>query len=160
MKREPGRGWKRVRFSESYFIGTRWWADDLQGRLLESESNSWHLIEMPLLCTDPATDVMQREMGQPLWDAFPAERIREVQRDPVTFQSLYQQRPLDAAGDWLDPDTITVHDNVPPISALSIYCAMDLATSDSARSDFTCIGIVGVDHERNIWILDWFREPH
>ncbi|MCP3871287.1 MAG: hypothetical protein GY703_24945 [Gammaproteobacteria bacterium] len=143
------------KYLRELFIGTRWWADDLQGMLLETEGATWDLIEMPLLCTDPESDVMQRSLGQPLWDAFPPERIAEVQRDPVSFQSLYQQRPIDAAGDWLDPGCIKVYDTVP--EDLSIYCAMDLATSDSAKSDFTVIGIVGVDHERNIWILDWFR---
>ena len=154
------RPFTKARGGREIMIGTRWWADDLQGRLLEDEPNDWHLIELPMECVDPTTDAAGRTyVGQPLWpERFHQQQIDENKRDSVRWQSLYQQRPLDAAGDWLDPEAIKVHDTTPPRDELSIYCAADLSTSDSAKSDYTVIGIVGVDHERNIWILDWIRK--
>ena len=98
-------------------------------------------------------------VGQLLWpvDAFTPEKIAELKRDPVTFAALYQQKPINAAGTWADPQTLQVHAKAPLSSELQFYCAMDLSTGAATSNDFTCIGVVGVDHNLDMWIVEWHR---
>lgn len=139
-------------------IGTRWMSDDLMGRLLEAEPDQWEVLTLPMLCTDPNNDALGRELDEPLWpEWYTATRLKEAQRDPVLWQSLWQQQPLNQSGDWLDPNALNIVDRPSVPDALSIYVALDLAATTSDTSDYTCIGVAGVDHRRHIYILDWFR---
>lgn len=52
-------------------IMTPWHPDDLRGRLLADEGRvedggRWKVIAMPALCTDPDTDPLGRQLGEPL----------------------------------------------------------------------------------------------
>jgi phage terminase large subunit-like protein len=40
---------------------------------------------------------------------------------------------------------------------LNVYCAMDVAWSDSDRADYTAIAVIGIDHDGFIYVLDLDR---
>lgn len=136
-------------------IGTRWDVDDLMGRIIEEEGDSWVIIRLPMLC-DSDEDPLGREIGEPLWpDWFTDRQISENQRDPIMWSALYQQVPINEKGAWLAPDAIPIVNEAP--KGLSIFAAMDLATG-SAKSDFSVVIIAGLSEDRTLYILHVWRE--
>ena len=80
-------------------VTTRWARYDLAGLLIdrhERGEEEWTIVRLPMLADDPA-DPLGRELGEPLWPEWYTNRtIVEAQRDPLRWNSLYQQQPLDA----------------------------------------------------------------
>ena len=81
--------------SKQILIMTRWHEDDLAGRLLEREGDTWEVVSIPAICEDKNNAADPREIGEALWEAKHSRaRLMEVeQRSPRTFAALYQQRP-------------------------------------------------------------------
>lgn len=91
-------------------IATRWWSDDLIGRLLKnSPPGEWEYICMPAFAK--ANDPLGRAVGDVL---FPEKQSRETllrkkrnaQVAGIIFDALYQQEPIDdqsafTDGKWL-----------------------------------------------------------
>lgn len=131
-------------------INTRWHDDDLSGRLLseqQSGGDKWEVLSLPAI--DGA--------GTALWpEWYPIERLEQIRsvlpaRD---WNSLYQQNPVPDDGDYFKKDWFGEYDplNLPH---LTIYAASDYAVTDGG-GDFTEHGVVGVDHNDNIYVLDWW----
>ncbi|MFC1418717.1 terminase large subunit domain-containing protein [Streptacidiphilus cavernicola] len=94
-------------------IQTRWDPDDLAGKVVAQEGRvedggRWLVINMPALCTDPATDPLGRAMGEPLPhpkidpnDKAKARRHWEGRRAGTSVQdwfALYQGEPRPVEG--------------------------------------------------------------
>lgn len=81
--------------SKQLLIMTRWHADDLAGRLLDQEADTWEVVSIPAIREDDNDPADPREIGEALWEEkHSKERLLEVeQRSPRTFAALYQQRP-------------------------------------------------------------------
>jgi predicted phage terminase large subunit-like protein len=101
--------------SKQLLLFTRWHEDDIAGRLLEREPEEWEVIAIPALKeeTKPliqAVDINDpRKIDEALWeDKHSADRIKKIREtSPVTFSSLYQQRPSAQEGnmilrEWFD----------------------------------------------------------
>ena len=41
---------------------------------------------------------------------------------------------------------------------LNVYIGVDLAYEANARSDYQVIMVIGIDSDRNIYVLDFYRE--
>jgi predicted phage terminase large subunit-like protein len=147
-------------------IQTRWHEDDLVGRLtdptnpcyVEEEAKQWKIINIPALAEE--NDLLGRNPGEPLWpERFGVKYLLDFKRrNPRGFNALYQQRPTPDDGDFFKADSILEYmpQDAPPKSKLRIYMSSDHAVATKQENDRTCILIVGVDANDNIWVLDCF----
>lgn len=141
-------------------IATRWVENDLIGRLIELEKNGgekWTKVIYPAIATH---DERFRKAGEALhperYSLAELTRIRDnlyaagKQRD---WTSLYQCSPTMEDGDFFKRETLRIRPlpDFPPSSSLSTYIACDLAVDTKTSADFSAIGPVGVDADRQLW---------
>lgn len=101
--------------SKQLLLFTRWHEDDLAGRILSEESEEWEVVAIPCLkeSTPPLIEAVEiddpRQIDEALWEEkHSAVEIRKRrENNPMTFNSLYQQRPTSAMGnlfkrEWFD----------------------------------------------------------
>lgn len=154
-------------------ISTRWNEDDLIGRHLdpanpyynEEEAASWRIINLAALAEDG--DVLGRKIGEPLWpERFGKDYLEGMRRnDARGFTALYQGRPTPAEGSFFKADYIreyTKMTQVPVKESLRFYGASDHAVATGQVNDKSCLMIVGVDADDEIWIMPdlvWGRMP-
>lgn len=130
-------------------INTRWHDDDLSGRLLfeqQDGGDKWDVLSLPAINGNEA-----------LWpEWYPIERLEQIRsvlpaRD---WNALYQQNPIPDDGDYFKAGWFSDYDELP--DKLTIYGASDYAVTDG-DGDFTEHGVFGVDFNKNIYVLDWWR---
>jgi predicted phage terminase large subunit-like protein len=144
-------------------IMTRWSRQDPAGRILEriengEETKRWRIIRLPMLCDDPENDPLGRKLNDPLWpDWFSDNQIADNITHPIRWPSLYQQRPVDASGTWVSEEFLHFETAASVPRNVKFVAAVDLALS-TARGDYTVITIAAIDQDRNIHIIDMFRE--
>jgi predicted phage terminase large subunit-like protein len=101
-----------------------------------------------------------RAPGEALWpERFGVDYLNGFKRrNPRGFNALYQQRPTPDDGDFFKAEYIREYlpHEVPPREKLRIYMASDHAVAQKQENDRTCILVVGVDVNDNIWVLDCF----
>jgi len=97
--------------SQQLALFTRWHQDDLIGRILErdgkiEDGGEWFYVSLPALREDMSNDLDPREIGEALWPQRHSRERMEKKRDksPMTFASLYQQRPAPAEGNKVKRD--------------------------------------------------------
>lgn len=148
-------------------IQTRWHEDDLTGRITDPENpcythetaEGFHIVDLPALAID-MNDPLGRSPGEALWpERFGrAWLIDAKRRDPAGFSALYQQQPAATDGEFFDKEEIVTYQPHELPQNLRIYAASDHAVATKAENDRTCLLIVGVDDEDNIWVLDcWWK---
>lgn len=130
--------------SKQILIQTRWHADDLAGRLLESEPDKWTVVSIPAIREDLTMDEDPRQIGEALWEErHSLERLRETERrSPRTFAALYQQRPTVEGGnivkrDWFRRIPQYEFDRIHGIEPMVFF--IDTAYTDKADNDPTGI---------------------
>lgn len=130
-------------------INTRWHDDDLSGRLLyeqDAGGDKWDVLSLPAISNDQA-----------LWpEWYPLDRLEQIRsvlpaRD---WNALYQQNPIPDEGDFFKLDWFGSYEELP--EKLTIYGASDYAVTDG-DGDYTEHGVFGVDFNKNIYVLDWWR---
>lgn len=130
--------------SKQILIQTRWHADDLAGRLLDREGDTWTVVSIPAIREDNLMADDPREVGEALWEErHSLVRLREIEkRSPRTFAALYQQRPTIEGGnivksDWFrrvsQYDFNHIHGNEPMVFFI------DTAYTDKSDNDPTGI---------------------
>ena len=149
-------------------VQTRWHEDDLVGRLTdptnphfsEEEASKWKIINLPALAEDD--DPLGRKNGELLWpDRFDMEFMEAQRRlDPRGFSALYQGRPTPEDGDLFQRQNLKYYNKRDLPSDLRIYAASDHAVGvDKTRNDATCLLVVGVDTNDDIYLLDcWWQK--
>ncbi|PWR45476.1 hypothetical protein DK295_15695, partial [Listeria monocytogenes] len=70
------------------------------------------------------------------------------------WNSLYQQNPVPDDGDFFKSHWFGEYEEIP--EGLVYYGASDYAVTDEG-GDFTEHGIYGVDQNKNIYFVDWWR---
>ena len=130
-------------------INTRWHDDDLSGRLLleqDEGGDKWDVLSLPAIANEEA-----------LWpEWYPMDRLEQIRsvlpaRD---WNALYQQNPIPDDGDYFKAAWFTDYDELP--DKLTVYGASDYAVTDGG-GDYTEHGVFGVDFNKNIYVLDWWR---
>lgn len=122
-------------------IQTRWHDDDLAGRLLNANGDTWEVLELPAL-----------DNGIALWpEWYPVdvlERVRAAigERD---WSALYQQKPVPDEGTYFKREWFHWYDEAP--KHLRLYGASDYAVTDGG-GDYTEHGIFGTDPDDNIYV--------
>lgn len=149
-------------------VQTRWHEDDLVGRLTdptnphfsEEEAAKWKIINLPALAEDD--DPLGRKPGELLWpDRFDIEFMEAQRRlDSRGFSALYQGKPTPEDGDLFQRENLVFYNRKDLPSDLRIYAASDHAVgTDKTRNDATCLLIVGVDKNDDIYLLDaWWEK--
>ncbi len=142
-------------------IMTRWSSGDIAGRLLDSkEADTWTVLRMPMECDDPQHDPLGRALGEPLWpEWYEQDKIDEFKRNPRDWVSLFQQRPVDEKGTWCPPEHLHVipAQDEPKRDTLNIVIGVDIALSIQG-GDFTVMAVVGVDADKNLYLIDLYRD--
>jgi predicted phage terminase large subunit-like protein len=90
---------------------TRWHEKDMIGMLVQQ---GWEEIKLPAIAE--ADDILGRAVGEALWDRYPIERLRKIEKQigPYSFAALYQQRPrpkgskLFGTEHYYDPGTLDI----------------------------------------------------
>jgi len=136
-------------------IQTRWHEDDLAGRALQHQD--WHVVSLPALAI--ADDPLGRRPGEPLWSdddyGYGAQLIELATSTPSrTWNALYQQNPIPDDGTFFKSEWLGEYDKAP--AHLYVYGASDFAVTEG-DGDYTEHGVFGVDHQGNIYALDWWR---
>lgn len=140
---------------------TRWHEDDLVGRLTNprnpyydpDEAKKWTVINIPAFADED--DVLGREPGEILWPERTPQAFLESmrRRDPAGFAALYMGRPAPPEGNFFKADHIKTYKPHQLPKRLRLYAASDHAISLAQDRDKSCMGVVGVDENDNIWIL-------
>lgn len=147
--------WTRLKpGARQIVIQTRWHEDDLSGRILNREAAEWTVLKLPMLAIDD--DPLGRQVGERLWsDWFTESMVKTAQMDVRAWNSLYQQDPAPDDGDYFKREMFQSYSEIPPL--LHVYGASDYAVTEGG-GDYTEHGIFGLDHQGDIYILDWWRE--
>ena len=76
------------------------------------------------------------------------------------WSALYQQRPQPPEGGLLKRSWIKYYQpyELPHLEELNIYQAWDLAISTKETADYTVCTTIGVSKEKQIYVLDWYRD--
>lgn len=133
-------------------VQTRWSEKDLSGRLLPEKWNGesglirctdgqdWDVICLPAKCEFEG-DPLGRKVGEYLWpEWFDEKHWSQFENSPITWASLYQQRPSPSEGGLFKPDKIEI---VGAIPAGTTFCrAWDLAAT-AGGGDWTVGAKIG-----------------
>ncbi len=130
--------------SKQILIQTRWHTDDLAGRLLEREGDSWTVVNISAIREDNKMTEDPRQLGEALWEErHSRERLLEIeQRSPRTFAALYQQRPTLIGGniikqEWFKHITFSEFNRLHHDEPIVFF--IDTAYTDKADNDPTGI---------------------
>jgi hypothetical protein len=154
-------------------IQTRWDEDDLAGRILPSDwsgesgmikcrdGNTWNVLSVQAKC-ETHTDPLHREMGQYLWpEWFDARHWEQFERNSLTWNSLFQQRPRPLEGSFFLESTLLENGVAPPFPKFADFV---FATIDSGvKTGITHSGLGVVYWACNLYkqmphplyLLDW-----
>ena len=153
-------------------IQTRWSEDDLVGRLTDPmnpsysaiEGPKWKIIDLPAIAGDH--DRLGRKEGEALWpERFPVSYLEEMRAvDPRGFQALYQGSPTPDKGNFFPVEKILTYGrgDMPDRKKMRFYAASDHAVSTRQERDKTCLMMIGLDEDENIWVMPemvWGRFP-
>jgi predicted phage terminase large subunit-like protein len=140
---------------------SRWHEDDLVGRLTNprnsyydpEEAKKWTVINIPAFAE--ADDPLGRAEGEILWpERTPEVFLNSMRRmDPAGFSAQFMGRPSPPEGNLFKRKNIQGYQAHQLPKNLRYYAASDHAVSLAANRDPTCMGVVGVDKEDNVWIL-------
>lgn len=170
-------------------VHTRWNQDDLIGRLCDPEhpdhdpeiAKLWTYLNIPTVVTDKKlADALGLELNNPvdkeviaqfgdkpmaaIWQSRKGlQFLAEVKRmDPSGFEALYQGNPTPEDGDYFRREWIIPYTDPKQIPTnLRKYAASDHAISSKQERDASCMGVVGIDEQDEIWVLPdvyWERE--
>ena len=148
-------------------VQTRWHEDDLVGRLTDptnphysaEEASKWKIINLPALAEED--DPLGRKEGELLWpERFDMEFMTAQRRlDSRGFSALYQGRPTPEDGDLFQRENVMFYNKKELPEDLRIYAASDHAVgTDKTRNDATCLLVVGVDKNDDIYLIDCWWE--
>jgi predicted phage terminase large subunit-like protein len=142
-RREPG--------AAVIVVMTRWHQDDLVGRLMRDDPDTWQVLSLPAISPD----------GGALWPGrYPLKELRaiETRLGPYSWSALYQQQPTPAEGglfkrEYFEPlMDVTM---LPPMQHAVRY--WDLAMSAKTSADYTVGVKIGQGGDGHYYVLDVVR---
>lgn len=135
-------------------IGTRWMIDDVPERL--EKNPEWTTTKIQAIQTDPETGELRS-----YWpDYWPVEKLlrRKAEMDnDALFEIMYQSNPLAMTSARFTQASLSVDLPSPLPHLTHLYVGTDFAISTKQRADWTVFAAVGIDSQRNIYILDMHR---
>lgn len=158
---------------------TRWHTGDLAGLLETNEPGEWEVLSIPAIAGDTGDDPLGRAPGEEM----PSVRDRPPGyfatlaklRSRYVFESIYQQRPISAAGgifkrdDWRYWTLITEQTSAHPVKWLHLgsdrfdltdcrrFVTIDLAASTKTSADWTVAAAWAITLSGDLVLLDRVR---
>lgn len=156
------------------FIMTRWHEQDLMGSILPDDYDGrsgmvlckdgleWEVLNIQAKC-ERHDDPLGRKPGEYLWPEYTTPQhwqVHELSQGPEArrkWDSLYQQRPAPQGNGRFNEEMIDYYapGTQPPLMAY--IGAGDYAVTEG-KNDFTELGVFGVDHQQDLWEVDWWHE--
>jgi predicted phage terminase large subunit-like protein len=142
---------------KAIIVATRWHPDDLIGRVIEAEPDTWHVLDLPAICDDK-DDPLGREVGEALWperyDTEALLRLKNVMGD-YQFEALYQCNPTPRQGAMFKINNLNLVEALPN-DIIKTVRAWDLASTQD-DGDYSCGLKMSLDKNNNIYITDVVR---
>jgi hypothetical protein len=115
---------------------TRWHADDLTGRLVDTE---WPYIRIPALCdTGPTVDPLHRQFDEPLFPFLQSFESLEKERQEIgttAWAAMYQGVPV---AEGARPfNGVTTYSSLPTFEGAIWTYGFDLAGTERGSADWT-----------------------
>jgi predicted phage terminase large subunit-like protein len=139
--------------SKQILIMTRWHEDDLAGRLINPEINKdykdWEIIKIPAIKEDEPNEYDHRSIGEALWpERHSKEKIEKLKAlSESTFESLYQQNPINKGGNKIKTEWFEYVDLAP--SNLKVDLWLDGAYTKDSQNDPTGMLVLSFDKQNN-----------
>ncbi len=170
--------------SRQWVVGTRYHPKDLYCQLMDMQQEIIDVERGEIIGTEPVFEIFQRQVedandgtGEYLWPrqqrddnkwfGFNAQVLaqkRAKYTDKTHYRAQYYNDPHDIAGADIDMSTIQYFDRKHIINRegswyfkearLNMFAAIDFAFSLQRRADYTAVVVVGIDHMRNVFVLD------
>lgn len=141
-------------------VATRWALLDPIGRVLrltEKGEEHWEYVRIPMVA-DSENDPCGRRIGDRLWpEYFTARMVRDARRDPLIWQTLYQQNPAVSEYSWVPLDHIEFIDPAERPQRLRYYIGCDISLGVQ-KGDFTVFAVLGLDEKKHLYLVDLFRK--
>lgn len=168
---------------EEWTVGTRYHPKDLYNDMLVTEVEQFN-DQMEKTGTEPLYEIFQREVedrgdgtGQFLWprqlrkdgkpfgfDVHILAEKRAKYLDKVQYYAQYYNNPNDPDGGGIPRENFQYYDKINLTRSngywfcrgkrLNVFAAIDFAYSTKTRADYTSIVVVGVDLDRNYYVLE------
>lgn len=148
-------------------IMTRWHEDDIAGRILKApDADRWHVLHLPTVCDDPESDLLGRELGEPLWpgrydrDWLDKQRVLLGSR---AFAALYQGRPVPAGGTLLKKEWFKVRPDWPRAGRPLRYWDLAATSAEQGSDPDWTVGALVCLHQGVWYVVDVARfqeSPH
>lgn len=168
---------------EEWVVGTRYHPNDLYAQMLEMEHEEFD-ENGEVVGQVPVYDVFERVVedvgdgtGTFLWprqqrrdgkwfgfDAQILAKKRAKYIDRSQFRAQYYNDPNFGDGGGVDRSKFQYYSNKHLINdgggwyingkKLNLFASVDFATSTGKRSDYTAIVVIGIDRDRNVYVLD------
>jgi predicted phage terminase large subunit-like protein len=155
-------------------IGARFAADDLGGRIIESEDGpNWKVVNLPALAGPD--DPLGREVGEALWPermGVDELEMRRTQMGTRAFDAQFQQSPVPAGGvlfksEWFENryDALPTLDTAQPVESgssgsrpprLLRVQSIDSAWKTGLSNDWSVIATL-LNDERDTYVIDVWR---
>jgi len=132
---------------EHHRLGTRYHFEELYGHLIKNELKDKHQI-IPAL-----------KDGKSAWpDKYPAKWFLEKRRKSgiIIFNCQYQNNTDAMKGEIFQFDDCQKINAQDIPEKMRIYMGIDLAISEADSADHFAIAIIGIDSNKNYYVLDWF----
>jgi phage terminase large subunit-like protein len=169
-----------------WVVGTRYHPKDLYNDLMEMEEEVYD-DNGDIIETTPVYEKFERQVedqgdgtGEFLWprqqrsdgkwfgfDRAILARKRAKYLDRTQYRAQYYNDPNDPEGGGINRDYFQYYDKKSLTRAggvwynngrkLNVYAAIDFAYSLTAKSDYTCLAVIGVDEGFNYYILQLYR---
>lgn len=149
--------WPRVHPGASIFVmATRWWEDDLSGRLIDQRGKfRYPYLNFEAICDHPESDPLGRVHGEPLFQHLqPLETLLERRRaDPSAFSAQFQGAPrAEQEKIFREPAR---YDSLPS-SVYRVGYGLDLAYTAKTSSDWSVL-VRGQQYGDTLYVTGCWR---
>lgn len=138
--------------------------NDLTGYLMEQ--GGWELFKVPLIAETKMLyqigsfkkKVAEGELLHP--ELMGAKEIDAMKRTlgPYNFAGQYMQSPSPTGGGEFRLDWLNYYKGKIPHDTMNIYITVDPADAKGKNSDFTCMCVLGLGSDENVYLLDMIRD--
>jgi len=134
-------------------IGTRWMINDIYERLLRNPM--WHSIVIPAILKDG--EGKEHSYWPEYWPLEKLGRKQAEMQDDILFRIMYLCDPTATSASLFTHEQMKrdLPEVLPEFT--SLYIVTDLAISLKERSDWNVAYAVGMDRDRNVYILNGIR---
>lgn len=141
-------------------VATRWALLDPIGRVIrltDQGKEHWEYVRIPMMA-DGDDDPLGRRVGDRLWpEYFTSRMVRDAKRDPLIWQTLYQQNPAVSEFSWVPLDRLVFEDRANFPAEMTYYIGVDISLGVQ-KGDFTVFAVLGLCRDKILHLVHLFRK--